>query len=235
MPTWIHVTYVDANDGYANVNTPDRTIDNDLNTRWSATSQGEVNWIRYDLGNKVNVHSMSVSGYLGNERSYNFEVEISDDGLYWQPLLPMQSTSGTTLFPEMFQLGDVQTRFIRLQSYGYGPTKDGWNGFSEVRFYTNQEQANLDASKWDEYFAPSSNKVGDQLKLSLKGVSSDGTDYNLNPETTSIAFFTDNATIAQVDQTGSIVLVREGDARITVMATQGDVVRISSLIISVSN
>ncbi|OAS17970.1 hypothetical protein [Paenibacillus oryzisoli] len=158
VPTWIPVTYVDANDGYANVNTPDRTIDNDLNTRWSATSQGEVKWIRYDLGNKVNVHSMSVSGYLGN----------------------------------------VQTRYIRLQSYGYGPTKDGWNGFSEVRFYTNQEQANLDASKWDEYFAPSSNKVGDQLQLSVKGVLSDGTDYNFNPETTSIAFFTDNAAIAQV-------------------------------------
>ncbi|NQX60823.1 cadherin-like beta sandwich domain-containing protein [Paenibacillus qinlingensis] len=235
VPTWIPVAYVDANDGYANVNTPNKTVDNDLNTRWSATSQGEVKWIRYDLGSKVNVHSMSVAGYLGNERSYNFEVEISDDGVNWQQLLPMQSTSGTILYPEMFLLGDVQTRYVRLPSYGYGPTRDGWNGFSEVRFYTSQEQANLDASKWDEYFAPSSNKLGDQLKLSVKGLTSEGVEHNLNPVTTSIAFYTDNAAIAEVDQAGNVLLTGVGEARITVMATQGDAVRLGSLIISVSN
>ncbi|WP_171631498.1 cadherin-like beta sandwich domain-containing protein [Paenibacillus plantarum] len=235
VPTWIPVTYVDANDGYANVNTPNKTVDNDLNTRWSATSQGEVKWIRYDLGSKVNVHSMSVAGYLGNERSYNFEVEISDDGVNWTQLLPMQSTSGTILYPEMFQLGDVETRFVRLPSYGYGPTRDGWNGFSEVRFYSSQEQANVDASKWDEYFAPSSNKLGDQLKLSVKGLTSEGVEHNLNPDTTTIAFYTDNAAIAEVDQAGNVLLTGVGEVRITVMATQGDAVRLGSLIISVSN
>lgn len=236
IPTWIPVAYVDSNDGYANVNTPNKTVDNDLNTRWSADSAGGTDWLRYDLGSKRNVHSMALAGYLGNERVYHFEVEISDDGQTWQPLLPMQHTSGTTLFPEIYEFpGDVETRYIRLLCYGYGPNRDGWNGVSEVRFYESAEQEQLDVSKWAEYFAPPDNKVGDQLQLQVKGVSPEGAEFALDPNEVSVRYFTDNAAVAQVDEaTGQVTLTGAGTVRINAMAEQGDAVRLSSVIIMVS-
>ncbi|RAV06438.1 cadherin-like beta sandwich domain-containing protein [Paenibacillus sp. YN15] len=236
VPTWIPVAYVDSNDGYANVNTPNKTVDNDLNTRWSANSAGETDWLRYDLGSKQRVYSMALAGYLGDERSYHFEVEISDDGQTWQPLLPMQHTSGATLLPEIYAFPEnVETQYIRLLCYGYGPNRDGWNGVSEVRFYESLEQEQLDVSKWAEYFAPPDNKVGDQLKLQVKGLSPEGTEFALDPNTVSVRFFTDNAAVAQVDEaTGLVTLTGAGTVRINAIAEQGDAIRISSVIIAVS-
>lgn len=235
VPTWLPVAYADSNDGYANVNTPGKTIDNDLNTRWSANSAGETDWLRYDLGGKRNVHSMALAGYSGNERIYHFEVEISGDGQTWQPLLPMQHTSGATLFPEIFDFPEaVETRYIRLLCYGYGPNYDGWNGVAEVRFYESEEQEQLDASKWAEYFAPPDNRAGDQLNLQLKGLSPEGTEFALDPAAVTVQFVSDHPDIAEVNSDGVVTLKKAGTVRINAIAEQGDAIRLSSIIIAVS-
>ena len=147
----------------------------------------------------------------------------------------MQHTSGAALFPEMFDLGNVETRYIRLLCYGYGPNYDGWNGVSEVRFYESREQAQLDAAKWAEYFSPPEKKAGDQLQLQVKGVSPAGAEFALDPGTVSVRYFTDNAAVAQVDEaTGLVILTGAGTVRINVIAEQGDAIRLSGVIIAVS-
>jgi hypothetical protein len=228
-PTWIPIESVLSNDGYANVNTPEKTIDNDLGTRWSTTSAGETKWLLYDFGKEVQVHSMAAAGYMGDTRAYNFEVEISDDGESFTQIRGMQNTSGTTLLPELFPLEDVKTRYIRLMCYGYSSSKSGWNGFSDIRFYDSQAQADLDQSKWGEYFAPKDSfKAGDTVKLAVKGVTAAGTEFPLDPSA-AVVFGSSNPALAQVDQEGNVALNAQGDAKINVMVKQGKAVRMSSI------
>jgi hypothetical protein len=217
VQTWIPVVSVRANAGYDNVNTPDKTIDHDLNTRWSADSSGEVKWICYDLGAKTNVHSLAVAGYLGDQRSYNFDVDLSDDGETWRSYKTGLRTSGTTLYPEMFPMDNVSTSYIRFRCFGHGDARTGWNGFTEVRFYESETQAEHDRSKWDEYF--NRKRVyaqGDVLRLVVKGLSSDGQEIELDGS--KIVFASSDPAVAQVDPHGTVTITGSGEARITVMA-----------------
>src|SRR5207245_7890748 len=79
-----------ANDG----NVPQNTLDNSLDTRWSA--QGDGQWIRYDLGALVAVDHVDIAWYLGDTRISSFDIQVSLDTVTWTKVFSGQS-SGQTL------------------------------------------------------------------------------------------------------------------------------------------
>lgn len=58
-------------------NIPENTLDNNLNTRWSARGNGQ--WITYDLGQSKIVDDLDIAFYKGNERRTTIDIQVSSD------------------------------------------------------------------------------------------------------------------------------------------------------------
>ncbi|PYI52599.1 tandem-95 repeat protein [Paenibacillus flagellatus] len=110
-------------------NTPDKTIDGNLSTRWSAPGR---QWLRFDLGSAKPVGAISVAIYNGTLRKAYFDLEASLDGQTWTTLFSGES-SGTTLEPETFLVPLTEARYIRL--VGSGNSSNNYNSITEVAVY----------------------------------------------------------------------------------------------------
>src|SRR2546422_2821693 len=62
-------------------NIPQNTLDQNLDTRWSTNGDGQ--WIRYDLGAVATVDHLDIAWYLGDARSTSFDIEVSLDTVTW--------------------------------------------------------------------------------------------------------------------------------------------------------
>ncbi len=112
-------------------NTPSNTLDGDLITRWSA--QGSGQWIQYDLGTPQALVQLRVAWFKGNERSSQFDVQLSDNGASWTTLLNNVNSSGATLNLEPYDLPSATARYLRL--VGRGNSSNDWNSITEVEIY----------------------------------------------------------------------------------------------------
>jgi hypothetical protein len=110
--------------------TPLNTLDNNLDTRWSAQGVGE--WIKYDLGFLRKIDYLKISFYQGDSRIQSFEVDTSSDDNNWKNVYFGQS-SGNTLQPQKFDFLDSDARYVRIK--GNGNTENDWNSLSEVEIY----------------------------------------------------------------------------------------------------
>lgn len=110
-------------------NPPEHTIDDKQYTRWSA--QGDV-WIKYDLGEVKDLGYVVMSFYSGSARVTYFDIEVSEDGNTWQQVFDGGS-SGTTSGFEIFPIGSVKARYIRVN--GHGNSASAWNSISEFKAY----------------------------------------------------------------------------------------------------
>jgi unsaturated chondroitin disaccharide hydrolase len=115
-----------AHDG----NVPQNTLDNNLNTRWSA--QGDGQWIRFDLGATKTVSQLAAAWYLGNTRTAQFDVQTSSTGTTWTTRFTGVS-SGTTTQSERYDFPDVAARYVRI--LGHGNSQNTWNSITEVDIY----------------------------------------------------------------------------------------------------
>jgi len=79
-----------GNDG----DVPANVLDNNFNTRWSNLGIGS--WIQADLGSNMNICSVDIAWYLGNQRQNNFVISVSNDGTTFTNVFTGKS-SGTTL------------------------------------------------------------------------------------------------------------------------------------------
>ena len=116
-----------TNDG----NLPVNTVDNDLNTRWSASGVGQ--WIQYDLLSLHRVDAVSLATYVGNTRASYFDVDTSRDGTNWSLVFTGQS-SGTTTNLERFDCTNSWARYVRI--VGRGNSQSAWNSYTEVNIHT---------------------------------------------------------------------------------------------------
>ncbi len=66
-----------ADDG----NVPANVLDNDLNTRWSASGDGQ--WIQFCLTNTATVTGVQIAFYNGTARTSSFDILTSTDGVSW--------------------------------------------------------------------------------------------------------------------------------------------------------
>ncbi len=123
-----------ADDG----NLPENTVDNDLNTRWSAL--GDPQWIQYDLLSTQKVDAISVAFFNGAGRTAFFDLAVSLDGATWTPVFAGQSGGAATNL-QRFDIPDrwaSQVRFI-----GHSNSQSGWNSITELRVHPGTNTAPL--------------------------------------------------------------------------------------------
>ncbi|MGJ8653867.1 MAG: carbohydrate-binding protein [Opitutaceae bacterium] len=112
-------------------NVPANTIDGNTGTRWSA--QGDPQWIRYDLGSVMNVHSLEIAWLDGDTRWSSFHIEVSDDDTNWTAITANQQSSGTTTALETVDVPDTFARYVRI--VGHGNQSNAWNSITEVEIW----------------------------------------------------------------------------------------------------
>jgi hypothetical protein len=101
-----------GNDG----NVPGNTVDNNLTTRWASSGDGQ--WIEYDLGTNRTVGYVSIAFYLGDQRKYKFDLQVSTDNTTWTTVRSGTS-SGTTAAQEVYDFADTTARYVRYLGHGY--------------------------------------------------------------------------------------------------------------------
>lgn len=112
-----------AHDG----NTPERTIDGDTTTRWSANGKGQT--MTFDYGQKIAFDAVKLSFHKGDKRQTLFDIEASDDGKTWTKVLTGGASSGTSNSLERFDFAETEARYIRY--VGQGNSKSAWNSVTE--------------------------------------------------------------------------------------------------------
>ncbi len=145
------------------------TLDNNLNTAWIAT--GSDQWIYYDLGSlgeKI-IDRVDIAFYKGDERSYRFQLQISDDAINWRTVLKNGQSSGTQLDRESFDVADVKARFLRYLGQGYVGQDNSVtqaNGLTAVQVFQGELQPNLVVSSGPPSVSPRAVASGDAIRLS---------------------------------------------------------------------
>lgn len=115
-----------ADDG----NVPANTLDENLNTRWSANGAGQ--WIQFEFDGEKNIGHMALAYHNGHTSPKKFDIQVSKDGEVWETVYSGQ-TSGTTSDLEAVDLVDSSGRYLKL--IGYGSATSTWNSVTEVAIY----------------------------------------------------------------------------------------------------
>ena len=123
------IVAVQASDAQA-PNVPANTTDGDLNTRWSASGDGQ--WITYDIGTLATVNEVAIAWFKGDLRKASFAIAVSSDGKTWNEVFSGDS-SGTTSDFEVYTLSAVSARYVRIT--GYGNADNLWNSVNEAEIY----------------------------------------------------------------------------------------------------
>ncbi|MCW3464161.1 glycosyl hydrolase family 8 [Chitinophaga nivalis] len=104
-------------------------LDNDLNTRWSATGTNE--WIQLCLANPVTVNSVSIAFFKGDTRRSSFDIQVSQNGTTWTNAATGKQSSGTSTALETFNITPVTAKYVKI--IGHGNNLNAWNSYTEVK------------------------------------------------------------------------------------------------------
>ena len=204
--------------------------DNNINTMW--TSQG-ANYVDYDFGKVVNLHSVAIAIDSRGTRNYSFEIQRSDNGKNWTDIIPDTYTSIYTDLPEIFKLGDVKSRFVRL--IANGNTANDYNNYYELRFYESENQEAEDISNWHDYFGKVSwdeLKTGDTMQLDTRAYCMDGSAADFFGS--KIEYSVSDASVISVTPSGELVCKKEGSASLTASVTYHGITKSVTQMIKVS-
>lgn len=113
-------------------NVAGNVLDNDLNTRWSASGDGQ--WIQFCLANPASVSGVQVAFYNGNSRTSTFDVLVGNDGNNWTNAATGRVSSGTSNALETFSFTPVTGKYVRI--VGHGNSVNLWNSYTEVKIQT---------------------------------------------------------------------------------------------------
>ncbi len=132
------ITIKEATQSGAEAN-PERQIDASHDASYSSywgvsSADGADVWGIYDFGQVYSLDKVYFSFMQGDKRKYKFDIEVSEDGVTYTPVITGQETSGT--FPagklEGFELGGVNARYAKYK--GYGNNVNMWNSLVEIVF-----------------------------------------------------------------------------------------------------
>ncbi len=217
--TFIYVERLTDSTGFATYperGAVDGVINDATQNRWAA--DGDGHWLQFDFGSVQNVHSMAFAGVNQTTRAYYFDVLASVDGVNWETV----HTGGASVSPALMSilpLGDVQARYIKIVAHSN--SKNSWNTYAEVRFYTSAEQEAEDAFYWDVYFAKDASvrgKVGESGQLYARGVGADAQIFeNYNA---SFTYEVSDESIATVSPDGTITFLAPGKTKVTLIGNQ---------------
>ncbi|RKN85802.1 Ig-like domain-containing protein [Paenibacillus ginsengarvi] len=186
-------------------NVPANTVDDDMNTRWSA--EGEQ-WIKYDLGEEKRVNGVSIAFYQGDQRYSYFDIQLSPDGVTWTTVFSGRS-SGTTSGHETFVFPEGRAKYVRIQ--GHGNSQSGWNSYLETGIYGPKPVTGVSLS---ESSLKLHTIVRPQAVLSAAAVPNDATNRQLE-------WSSANPEVAAVDADGRVSAIGKGRTVITVRTMDG--------------
>ncbi|SFE43771.1 Por secretion system C-terminal sorting domain-containing protein [Chitinophaga sp. CF118] len=143
-------------------------VDNDLNTRWSATGNGQ--WIQFCLGSTATVTGVDIAFYKGDTRRSLFDVLVSTDGTTWTNAATGLQGSGTSLNFESFTFTGKTAKYVRI--LGHGNNLNEWNSYTEVKIKTTTSLAatkTLKVSALSVYPNPASTSFTVKFSLPTNG------------------------------------------------------------------
>jgi hypothetical protein len=117
---------------------PQNVLDSNLNTIWHTYGVGA--WIYKNLGSIETVCSVDIAWYKGNFRQYNFVISYWT-GNDWAAIFSGLS-SGSTIYPEKYNIPDVNTRYLKITVRGNND--NNYAGISEIN--VNDYDASVTAS-----------------------------------------------------------------------------------------
>ncbi|MGX5819288.1 discoidin domain-containing protein [Chitinophaga lutea] len=113
-------------------NVPANVLDNDLNTRWSAS--GDPQWIQFCLNTVQTVTGVDIAFYNGDTRTSTFDILLSQNGTTWTTAASGLVSSGTTVNAETFNITPATAKYVRI--VGHGNSVNAWNSYTEVDILT---------------------------------------------------------------------------------------------------
>ena len=113
-------------------NVPGNVLDNDLNTRWSASGDGQ--WIQFCLNSAATVTGVQIAFYNGTARTSSFDLLTSTDGSNWSTKASNLVSNGASLNLETFSITATTAKYVRI--VGHGNSVNAWNSYTEVRIQT---------------------------------------------------------------------------------------------------
>ena len=111
-------------------NLPENTLDGNLDTRWS--SEGNEEWIKYDLEKYQNIELLNIAWFRGDKRKAYYTIQVSADGNEWVDVFSGES-SGQTIQPEPHTFDSVEGRYVRI--IGNGNSSNDWNSVTVVEIW----------------------------------------------------------------------------------------------------
>ncbi|SFD15699.1 Por secretion system C-terminal sorting domain-containing protein [Chitinophaga sp. CF118] len=154
-----------ADDG----NVATNVLDGDLNTRWSASGDGQ--WIQFCLDETLAVSGVQIAFYSGNVRTSTFDVLVGNDAINWTTAAAGLVSSGTSLSLQTFSFTPKTGKYVRI--VGHGNSVNAWNSYSEVKVQTGSNllaSARMNATHGvDDSFSLNSypNPVNDHTTISF--------------------------------------------------------------------
>ena len=120
---------------------PQNAFDNNLGTRWSHYNVGS--WIVLDLGVNKAICSVDIAWYMGKERSYEFIISLSEDGIKFKDVYAGTSKGGTN-FAERYSVmesnsssagqdGAATARYVRITVNGNAESEANQNQWVAIR------------------------------------------------------------------------------------------------------
>ena len=117
-------------------NIPEYSYDGDMSTRWSAEGVGE--WCVHDLGEEKRIDAFGVALWMGAQREFYFDVEVSNDGVNFTPVVKDYTSCGNTEDIEVILLDEsVNARYVRYM--GKGNSVNAWNNVIELASYVDKK------------------------------------------------------------------------------------------------
>ena len=114
----------------------ENVLDANPETSWAvSTTNKNGSWGILDLGETKNIKNIYIAFRSGKERSYSFDILVSDDGENYATVLEKAVSSGRSETMEPFKL-NVSGRYIKI--IGLGNSSNAWNNYTEIAVTENR-------------------------------------------------------------------------------------------------
>nr|WP_295872911.1 glycosyl hydrolase family 8 [uncultured Chitinophaga sp.] len=119
-------------------------LDNDFNTRWSASGE---QYIQFCLGTAQTVTGVDIAFFKGDARRAKFDILVSSNGTSWTTVAANKLSSGTSTAFEAFNFTAVTAKYVRIA--GHGNDVNAWNSYTEVKVKTQTPLARAAAATFN--------------------------------------------------------------------------------------
>jgi len=157
-------------------NGPDRLIDGDLKTRWSAS--GDNSFAVIDYGQVAEFDAVRLAFHKGNTRASKFDIQSSVDGKTWTDVIVGAQSSGAVLTLERFSFKALKARYFKY--IGHGNTSNMWNSVNEFNAVNCDINTCLSSELTSADLGPTGlvNAIGGEAPLKVAAVESSAHDGN---------------------------------------------------------